>query len=191
MSEQAVNQEFQEWANAKTWGTGNYFEAGRYKLAILETFDNSGKKGRNIIVECVVIESTKTEAKVDPAPVGSKRSAVFKLDGEHGEGAMGRLKEFVQGLRAPNADPAGLGKFMSDIYSDAKRKDGTKLGANTQPVRGKFVTLEASTSSKPTRATASKPKDEQVFVTNLKWIFVEQTKEQYEAERKRLDAANL
>lgn len=187
------NQEFADWANAKTWGTGNYFEAGRYKLALLETYINNGHKGLRGIAEFVVLESTKTEKDKEPAPVGSRRSAVFVLDGTNADTGKGKLKELVLGLLPPGnaaiTDSSKLSAFYGEIYSDAKRVKNEKSGPEKQVARGRFIALDASTASKPTKSTANTANP--VFITQMRWGYVPQTKEEYEAERARLTAAGL
>lgn len=187
--------DFSEWETVKTFGDGNYFEAGRYRVALLETFRNQGHKGLRGIAEFVVISAEKTETHKDPSPVGSRRSAIFVLDGVNQDSGKGNMKKFVLGLLPANhpahADGKEFAKFYGSLYQDAQRKANIKQGAESQPARGKILMLDASTASKPTKATANKPPAEQVFVTNLRWTYVAQSKEEFEAERKRLTDAGL
>lgn len=188
---------FKTIAGAKTFETGTYFEPGEYELDVLEYFHNTGHKGECGIAEFVVVSSKSTEYDAEgkerkPAPVGSRRSAVYKLDGEHKAVGQGKMKAFTLALCVPAGTPVSdddIGATLADILGDACRTDskknsGCEKGAvERQPMRGKRVKLYASTASKATKKG--------VIPVNLKFVFVEQTDEAVAARRAELDAANL
>lgn len=181
-------------AEAKTYESGNYFEAGEYEADILETFINEGHKGTRGIVETLVVSSSASEPGKTPAPVGSKRSIVFVLDGEHKDVGLGKMKSFVLGSLVPAEErpsDAELSATMEEVYADACRTNGIKNKGEKQPLRGKRVRIIGSTASKPTKKTAHLAPALQVFPVNLKFVFVPQDGAAIDARRKELDAANL
>lgn len=177
---------FAEIGKASEFGSGSYFEAGEYELTLLEYFMNQGHKGLSAIAVFHVDASAKSESDKEPAPVGSQRSAVFKFSGENGKIGMGKAKTFSISLFKPRTEQVSdsdASSLMSRVLGDARRNDGKKSGAESQPMRGRKIKLSATTATKKTRNG--------IFITNLNWGFMPQTGEELKARRAELDKQGM
>ncbi len=174
---------FNEIANAKTSGTGIKIRDGKYIFVLKKVMMDKLYSGTYFIVEFIVKHATKVVVNelnepyavidVEPNAVGTTCSVCVEIGGKN-KSAAGNIKALFMGLVGETDESKVDAKEFQEMLD--------KMTSTAQPGRGMYIRCE--TYRKPIKSGVNIGK----AYVGQNWSAVDQTPEQYAAERKALDA---
>jgi len=185
-------------STAKTFGSGNYFTSGKYKLrsSLLKMHD--GENGKSFIAEFLVTDAQATEAGVEPNMVGSTASVAYnltKIKSAAGDvkalalAFMGMTEEqLIAAQQAEDQKAAAEGRASSNLFVQwlLKVTNESASAGTVQPLRGRLVGGETYRKATKKHKETNAPRSE--WMTLMKFSHIPETPAELEAGRKLVEA---